>query len=594
MLNVIKMNVENGMKMKTKWLPLIVTPLCITLYGCNSNSSEDKPLPILDAAIPASLSLCNDLAEQFNYSDTQLISAELMPEGVVTYSGNVEDGNSVIYPTPAHCLITGAMNERVSLIDDKSYKIGFEMRLPSDWNGRFYYQANGGLDGAVQKAVGRFMGSEDKTTSALNKGFAVISSDAGHQAPAPMFGLDPQARLDYGYNTVATLTPMAKSLIEKAYGKQPDRSYFGGCSNGGRHTMVASARFADMYDGFLVGNPGFNLPKAAISQLYGIQQYATLVDVDPENVLSSLQSSFAQQEFALISEKVVQQCDALDGASDGMVNDIIGCQDAFDLYRDVPTCAVERDGTCLTAAQKNVFNNIMSGPHNSQTNEAIYSDFPYDAGMGTNDYYGWEFFMAMMRDPGAVAFVFSTAPTPYNGSTEAGSFEYVNSFNMDTDVERIYAINETYTESAIDFMTPPDATDLSTLRNRGAKMMVVHGASDAVFSPADTINWYEGLQDANGRNADEFARLYLVPGMNHCGNGLATDRFDMLDKLVAWVEQGMQPQSVEASVRADNAELPSNWSPTRTRPLCPYPQVATYNGTGSIEDAASFSCVAPK
>ncbi|QIR13442.1 tannase/feruloyl esterase family alpha/beta hydrolase [Shewanella aestuarii] len=575
------------MKSKNIWFPIIATPLCITLFGCNS-SSDDKSLPILAPATPATLSMCNELVEQFIYSDTSITKAELIAAGDVEYAGGE------IYPAPTHCLVTGIMNERVGLVDNASYHIGFEMRLPVDWTGRFYYQANGGLDGAVKEAVGRFMISEDKNASALNKGFAVISSDAGHQAPTPMFGLDPQARLDYGYNAVAQLTPMAKSLIETAYGKQPDRSYFGGCSNGGRHTMVASSRFADMYDGFLVGNPGFNLPKAAVSQMYGIQQYATLVDVDAVNVLSSLQSGFTQQEFALVSAKVLQQCDALDGASDGMINDLIGCQEAFDLNRDVPSCSGERDGNCLTDAQKTVLTNIMSGPRNSHTDEAIYSNFPYDAGMGTNDYYGWEFFMAMMRDPGAVAFIFSTSPTPYDGRTEAGSFEFVNSFNMDTDIARIYAIDENYTESSMDFMTPPDATNLSTMRDRGGKMMVVHGSSDAVFSPTDTIKWFEELQDANNRAADEFARLYLVPGMNHCGNGTATDQFDMLDKLVDWVEQGVQPQSVVAAVRADNTELPSDWSVTRTRPLCPFPQIATYSGSGNIEEAASFNCVAPK
>ncbi|WP_281047809.1 tannase/feruloyl esterase family alpha/beta hydrolase [Shewanella frigidimarina] len=154
------------------------------------------------------------------------------------------------------------MNERtgIGMGGDADYAIGFEMRLPSDWNGRFYFQANGGLDGSVQKAVGRFLKSASKDSGALKKGFAVISSDTGHASPAPLFGMDPQARLDYGYNAVAELTPMAKSLIETAYGKQPDRSYFGGCSNGGRHTMVAATRYADLYDGFLVGNPGFNLP----------------------------------------------------------------------------------------------------------------------------------------------------------------------------------------------------------------------------------------------------------------------------------------------------------------------------------------------
>jgi len=124
--------------------------------------------------------------------------------------------------------------------------------------------------------------------------------------------------------------------------------------------------------------------------------------------------------------------------------------------------------------------------------------------------------------------------------------------------------------------------------------MVVHGTSDAVFSPNDTVNWYKGLQNVNENQADEFARLYLVPGMNHCGKGLATDRFDMLDSLVAWVEQGQAPESINASVRSENTELPANWSKTRTRPLCPFPQVATYSGTGNMEDAVNFICVTPE
>ena len=151
------------------------------------------------------------------------------------------------------------MFDRVSTVDGKSYAIGFEMRLPDAWNGRFFYQANGGTDGSVVTASGGFGGGP--ATSPLAQGFAVISSDAGHNAAQnPTFGIDPQARLDYGYQAVAKLTPMAKAVIQTAYGKGPDRSYFGGCSNGGRHTLVAASRYADQYDGFLVGDPGLRLP----------------------------------------------------------------------------------------------------------------------------------------------------------------------------------------------------------------------------------------------------------------------------------------------------------------------------------------------
>ena len=168
------------------------------------------------------------------------------------------------------------MFERKSPVDGQTYAIGFEMRLPLEWNGRFWYQANGGIDGSVVTATGNTSGG-GPLTSALLQGFAVISSDAGHNgAQNPIFGIDPQARLDYGYQAVGKLTPMAKRVIRAAYGKRPERSYIGGCSNGGRHTMVAAARYADQYDGYLVGSPGFNLPKAAVASIYGAQQYAPL------------------------------------------------------------------------------------------------------------------------------------------------------------------------------------------------------------------------------------------------------------------------------------------------------------------------------
>jgi feruloyl esterase len=180
------------------------------------------------------------------------------------------------------------------------------------------------------------------------------------------------------------------------------------------------------------------------------------------------------------------------------------------------------------------------------------------------------------------------------GNTESDAYNFVKNFSMDTDAPKIFATDANFTESAIDFMTPPDPTDMGKLRDRGAKIMVVNGSSDPVFSVQDTINWYNGLEKANTNEADKFARLFLVPGMNHCGNGPATDNFDALEKLVTWVESGTAPEKIDAFVRPNNAELPADWSTQRSRPLCPYPQIAKYNGSGSIEDAASFTCSTPE
>ncbi|MCK7631483.1 tannase/feruloyl esterase family alpha/beta hydrolase [Shewanella sp. JNE10-2] len=578
--------------MKKKNLLLIpaVTISCFLFGGCGNNDNAEISIPQLTPAKTGTLNICNEIAAQYHFKNTVITDSKMIA------AGNVEYNATESYRAPEHCLVKGYMNERIGtgIAGDTRYAIGFEMRLPTNWNGRFYYQANGGLDGSVAKAVGRLLFSGGPDSAALNEGFAVISSDMGHPAPTPHFGLDPQARQDYGYNAVAELTPMAKNLIEKAYGKQPDRSYFAGCSNGGRHTMVAASRYADMYDGFLVGNPGFNLPQSTVAQLYGIQEYSKLVEFDGADILATLQKAITPEEFSLVSQKVLEQCDALDGLNDGMIANTYACQKAFDLERDIPTCSNLRDNTCLTAKQKQVLGNIMAGPHNSKTGEAIYADFPYDAGIGAKDWANWEYSMALTRDSGAVGFIFSSPPTPFNGESEQSSLDFIKSFSMDDDAQRIYATDSIYAESGVDFMTPPHPTDLTTLKNRGAKMMIFHGTSDPVFSVNDTVNWYNDLGNANAGHAQTFARLFLIPGMNHCGKGPTTDKFNMVRALVDWVEKGVEPQSITAAVRAENTELPSDWSKSRTRVLCPYPQFAKYNGIGNIEDAANFTCVTPE
>jgi len=173
--------------------------------------------------------------------------------------------------------------------------------------------------------------------------------------------------------------------------------------------------------------------------------------------------------------------------------------------------------------------------------------------------------------------------------------QYALNFSMETDYPKMFATSALYPESPWSFMTPPNEADLGALKERGAKMMVYHGVADGVFSPVDTANWMDQLQANHKGDAASFARLYMVPGMNHCSGGPATDQFDMLAPLVQWVEQGKAPDTVLAQARGAganvvNAELPANWSANRTRPLCVYPKVARYNGTGDVENASSFSC----
>ncbi|WNG52314.1 tannase/feruloyl esterase family alpha/beta hydrolase [Archangium minus] len=547
--------------------------------GGGDNGNNDD-LPQLSPATGATLSSCTDLASKFSFSNTTLSSAEVVAAGTRKVAG---------MPVDAHCLVKGEMNRRTGAAG-QSYAIGFEMRLPNAWNGRFFYQANGGTDGSVITAIGEVNGGSGPT-SALQMGFAVLSSDAGHNSAQNRngaFGVDFQARLDYGYQAAATLTPMAKALIATAYGKGPDRSYFGGCSNGGRHTFVAMTRMPEQYDGYLAGAPGYRLPLAAIANIFGAKQYAS-VATNPADI----STGFTSAERATVTAAVVARCDALDGASDGLIQDTTACQATFDLNRDVPTCSGERDGSCLSAAQKIALAPIFSGAVDSKGTR-FYSSFPFDSGLAQGGTAFWEFLAPLALDSGGVGVIWGVPPADpvtFNGPA------FALSTSIDDMLASVAATNATYTESALSFMLPVEPTQLGRVKNRGAKIMVYHGVSDPIFSSDDTTSWYEGVRAANGGDASNFARFYRVPGMGHCSGGPSTDQFDMLTALVNWVEKGQVPDTVIATARGAgnaagvNPELPSGWSATRSRPLCPYPQVARLKtGATDLESADSFAC----
>lgn len=537
-------------------------------------------LPQLRPAVGATLQgSCNDLAS-FSFDNTVITAVTSAAAGALKVAGQ---------DIGAHCVVTGKMHQRVSPVDGQTYAIGFEMRMPLDWNGRFLYQGNGGTDGSVSSATGS-VGSGGPLNNALNRGFAVISSDAGHSAAQnPLFGMDPQARIDYGYGAVMKLTPMAKALIKAGYGKGPDRSYIGGSSNGGRHAMVASARFAKDYDGVLANSPGFNLPKAGAAQLYTAQQFRK-VATDP----SDLETGFTLQERQFVAQKILERCDALDGATDGLVQDIEACRGAFSIFDHVPTCAATRNGACLTAAQKSAVDAMYYGPVNSR-GEHLYATQPYDPGLATSGWAGWKFTSSVgaTRDPVAVGIIFQVPPDPtIVADTRAFAFNY----NFDIDFPKLFAKDATYTEDSMSFMTPPSPSKLDALRDRGAKMVVVQGASDGVFSIDDTKRWYDEVNVENKGKAADFVRFYRVPGMNHSSGGVSTDQYDALESLIKWVENGVAPDRIVASARGPgnpggaNASVPGSWAPDRTRPLCPYPLVARYNGAGDIERAENFAC----
>ncbi|MFP8778534.1 tannase/feruloyl esterase family alpha/beta hydrolase [Hydrogenophaga sp. RWCD_12] len=568
-------------------LPSAACAVLIVMSGCATKEHSSRP----GAATPAPLQKCTELATAFGFANARITGATLEPAGRLVNAGQ---------PVGEHCRVTGRMNERTSPVDGQAYAIGFEMRLPTNWSGRFLYQGNGGTDGVVVAADGgNSLGSGGLLRNALQMGFAVISSDAGHSsAQNPLFGLDPQARRDYGHNAIGTLTPMAKALIRSAYGKGPDRSYIGGTSNGGRQALVAATLYPDAFDGVLAQSPGIHLPRASVANLSNVKRWDTVVTTREVNGQPDYESALPPAERELVARAVLARCDALDGLSDGLVNDVEACRTAFDPARDLPTCTGERDGRCLSAAQKIVLA-AVHGPARNGAGEIIYSGFPFDPGIRHPGWAEWKFRSSLRtaRNPVSVGFIFSSPPVAdlAMATDTRKSAAFALAFDIDRDGSKIFTTSGVYTDKALDFMGTLEAPEFDRLRGRGGKVLVFHGTADPIFSSDHTQAWYRALDAHQQGRAAEFARLFLVPGQGHSRGGPATEQYDGLAALVDWVENGRAPERIVASARGAgnpggaNTDVPADWSPTRTRPLCPYPQLARYTA-GDTESAASFAC----
>ncbi len=568
------------------WLTLLIM---LMTTGCSTLVTPSEPL---SAAKAGTLEQCTRLSSDFNFPNTRLESVAMVNDPKQLFAGA---------PLGEFCLIKGKMHERVSSVDGQAYAIGFEMRLPKSWNGRFLYQGNGGTDGVVAPADGGVaQGSGGLLKNALQMGFAIISSDAGHTAAQnPLFGLDPQARLDYGYQAVGKLTPMAKAVIQAAYGRQPDRSYIAGTSNGGRHAMVAASRYTEHYDGFLANAPGLHLHLSAATNLSNVKRWDRVATTKRVNNQADFESALPKSERQLIANAILAKCDALDGLVDGLVQDITVCRKAFDLQKDVPTCMGERDGkTCLSAVQKEVVSLAFASPKFSN-GDPFYSGFPFDPGIVQSGWAEWKFRSSVgnARNPVSVGFMFSSPPSSQitMATDNYQSAAFALAFNVDIEVPKLSATSGIYTESAMSFMSPPEATRLNALRAKGGKLLVVHGVADPIFSADDIADWFVALDANHQGQAASFARLFFVPGMGHSRGGPATDQFDALSALVQWVERGAAPDRIHATARGAgnpggvNTELPADWSASRSRPLCVYPKIARYK-SGNSEMADSFIC----
>ncbi len=356
--------------------------------------------------------------------------------------------------------------------------------------------------------------------------------------------------------------------------------------------MVAATRFPTMFDGLLVGYPGFNLPKAALQHAWDVQALHRVND--------DISQALSQRDLDFFSNKMLEQCDTLDGISDDMIFAADACQKVFEPKALV--CKSDFDRDCLPLNKIGALMRMHMGPHNSK-NQALYTSWPYDAGIRSQNWRMWKIEspisawsnkpVSVVMGGASLAHIFTTPYTNVSGDVYALE-NYLLKFDFNKDAPKIYATNSQFKESAMSIMTPPDAAKprLTQFKQHGGKMIIFHGNSDPVFSVQDTMRWYDFLDFMLEGRAPEFVRLYRVPGMPHGQGGPSADQFDTLQPLIAWVEHRTAPQSIVAATRTENPDITARMAGL-TRPLCPYPSYAKYR-QGSLQKASSFQCVISK
>jgi feruloyl esterase len=457
---------------------------------------------------------------------------------------------------PAHCRVTGVL----------SPEIAFEVSLPAKWNGRFYMIGNGGHAGESLNDQGRVA----QRNAALKLGFAFAQTNTGHDAqkePGGTFVMsNPQKAIDYAYRAVHLTATTAKDITKDYYSKPVAHAYWNSCSNGGRQGLIEAQRFPEDFDGIVANAPWLDQTGFTIGAMWN------------QKALSEVPVTSAK--LAFVADKVMGKCDAIDGLKDGLIDDPRKC--AFDPARDVPTCPAGKDNDCLTPAQASAIAKVYSGPVSNGKpyfpgympgSEAVTSGL-FGGGSGS----GW-LNVIVATQPDAKPADFNLAENTMRylvHKPPRPTYDYRN-FNFDRDVHTL----DEWSKQA-DAKDP----DLSKFRKRGGKLLMTYGWADSILQPMMGVNYFEQSLAKNGPGTPEFFRLFMVPGMAHCGGGIGPDRHDPVTAMINWVEKGQAPASMIAS-RVVNNQV------TRTRPLCPYPQVARYQGKGSIDDAANFRCVAP-
>jgi feruloyl esterase len=484
----------------------------------------------------------------------QITSSVAVPAGTLTLPGGRGTAGVKV---PAFCRVAVTLEKEVRM----------ELWLPQQWNQKLLAVGNGGLAGSI---------SLNAMTRPLQLGYAVSSTDTGHQAESSTDGEWALNRMDRVLNFADRATHLMaeadKVILARYYRNQLAHAYFQGCSQGGHEAMIEAQRYPNDFEGVIAGDPANNWTHHYIGGHLWIG-LATQGD-----------GWMPADKITLLADAVNDKCDALDGIKDGVLNDPRRCH----FNPEELLCKGSDTSKCLTSAQVTAVQKIWSGLRTPQ-GQVIYPGLvPGGEGGGTGGG-GWSTYMvgsgpgqgrhAMLAAP---FFRFMVFDDP-NWDMRTFHFEPHDGFDSDVD----------YTDTRLAAVFNAVNPDLSQFKGRGGKLIHYHGWSDPDISPLNSVNYFESVVKAQGndvqglRNTVGFYRLFMVPGMWHCGGGPGATSFDMLDALDRWVDKGQAPERIVASRVVNGATQ-------RTRPLCPYPLESQWKGTGSTDDAANFVCAPPK
>ncbi len=490
----------------------------------------------------ASAASCERLA-LLGLPHTAIATATLVPAGPFQPPGTPAPPPVML---PAHCRVAA------TLTPSSDSTIEMEVWMPADnWNGKFEAVGNGGWAGVITyagpQAIPRNM------AFALAEGYATASTDTGHvnDGTQGRFAAGhPEKLTDFAYRAVHEMTVASKAIITAFYGNGPRLSYWNGCSTGGRQALIEAQRFPDDFDGIVAGAPAnfWTHLTAGIAAAAHVTHQG-----QPGNMPAD--------KLRLLHDSVVRACDALDGVRDGLLQDPTRC--SFDVQQ--LACKGTDTASCLTPAQVAAAQEMYGGAKRSQSKEQVYPGLAFGSELG------WDPVNGLQPLPIAESYFKDVV-------LQDSSWDYTR-FNVDTDVAKADAAH-----AALMNATDPN---LRPFFARGGKLIQYHGWNDQQISPFNSVNYYKSVEAKLGRDeVGKSYRLFMAPGMMHCGGGDGPNQFNAMAALERWREANVEPAQILATHVANGAV-------DNARPLCPYPQAAVYNGAGSTKDAASFTCKAP-